>query len=347
MEKMKKSARAEEVREYLIQNIPHHPADIVAVAADHFRISRPAIHKHLRKLIADGAVKKDGTTRAARYLVVRAGIKTWKIKVHPNLQEDEIWEKYLAPEVEMLPTNLLRICLYGFTEMMNNVIDHSKATDAKIELTLTNTAICIGIRDNGVGIFRKIQKALSLPDIKESLLHLSKGKFTTDPAKHTGEGIFFTSRAFEEFRISSGELEYICFSEGNDWLIQTLESDAITGTHVEMQISRNSKRELDRIFKEYSDSEYSFNKTNVFVKLAKLRGEKYISRSQAKRLLLGLDKFKKIILDFKEVPSVGQAFVDEVFRVFKNAHPEIEIGYVNANENVEFMLQRGLSVMKQ
>jgi len=45
--------------------------------------------------------------------------------------------------------------------------------------------------------------------------------------------------------------------------------------------------------------------------------EPHVSRSQAKRLLMGLEKFNTIILDFKGVVSVGQAFVDQVFRVSK------------------------------
>jgi len=57
----------------------------------------------------------------------------------------------------------------------------------------------------------------------------------------------------------------------------------------------------------------------------------HISRSQAKRLLMGLEKFKQVVLDFKGVSSVGQAFVDEVFRVFQNEHPDIAIQYFNAN----------------
>jgi len=33
---------------------------------------------------------------------------------------------------------------------------------------------------------------------------LAKGKLTTDPKRHSGEGIFFSSRMFDEFDILSG-----------------------------------------------------------------------------------------------------------------------------------------------
>jgi len=54
--------------------------------------------------------------------------------------------------------------------------------------------------------------------------------------------------------------------------------------------------------------------------------EQLISRSQAKRILRGLEKhFKVITLDFTGVTLVGQGFVDEVFRVYKNQHPKMAL----------------------
>ena len=59
--------------------------------------------------------------------------------------------------------------------------------------------------------------------------------------------------------------------------------------------------------------------------------------------MMGLEKFRHITLDFKRVDTVGQGFVDEVFRVFQNQHLKIEITYIHANENVEFMIRRSLT----
>lgn len=68
-----------------------------------------------------------------------------------------------------------------------------------------------------------------------------------------------------------------------------------------------------------------------------------VSRSQAKRVLARVEKFKEVILDFKGVAEVGQAFVDEIFRVFSQSHPEIHLFYVNANESIEWMIRRALA----
>jgi hypothetical protein len=69
-----------------------------------------------------------------------------------------------------------------------------------------------------------------------------------------------------------------------------------------------------------------------------------ISRSQAKRLLTRFDRFKEIVLDFQNVDSIGQAFADEIFRVFKNEHPNINLHPVNANEEVMRMIVRAQNV---
>ena len=69
----------------------------------------------------------------------------------------------------------------------------------------------------------------------------------------------------------------------------------------------------------------------------------HISRSQARRVLEGLDKFLHIILDFDGVKNIGQAFADQIFRVFKNKYPDIKITPINMNEEVSFMVNRAKS----
>ncbi|MFH0834705.1 MAG: STAS-like domain-containing protein, partial [Patescibacteria group bacterium] len=66
----------------------------------------------------------------------------------------------------------------------------------------------------------------------------------------------------------------------------------------------------------------------------------HISRSQARRVLAGLEKFKVIVFDFDKVPMIGQAFADEIFRVFHDKHPQIRLETANMNEGVEFMIKR-------
>ncbi len=113
------------------------------------------------------------------------------------------------------------------------------------------------------------------------------------------------------------------------------------GTRVVFEQRVDSKKKLDELFHQYSNEEFKFSKSRVVVKLF-TSGEMYVSRSQAKRLLHSMEEFEEIVLDFSGVPTIGQAFADEIFRVFQSAHPAIKITYEDANENVEFMIRRAL-----
>jgi hypothetical protein len=78
--------------------------------------------------------------------------------------------------------------------------------------------------------------------------------------------------------------------------------------------------------------------------MAQYGDDKLISRSQAKRLLARIDKFKQVLFDFSEVEMIGQAFADEIFRVFANNYPAIELTVINTNESVQQMINRAKSV---
>lgn len=61
---------------------------------------------------------------------------------------------------------------------------------------------------------------------------------------------------------------------------------------------------------------------------------------EARRILSGLEKFRVILFDYDKVPMVGQAFADEIYRVFHNKYPEIKIEEINMNDTVKFMVER-------
>lgn len=330
------------IQEFILGHLKEHPRDIVAVLANEFNFSRQRAHHYLRQEVKNGTIIKTGSNRWTQYFLANGNHIEFTEKIRPGLAEDKMWSQYVKPIVQSFPENIYKICIYGFTEIFNNAIDHSRGSTIFSDIEIENNTLTIRIIDNGVGIFKKIQKALKLDSIKEAILHLSKGKFTTDPSNHTGEGIFFTSRMFDKFSILSSDVFYTFQNE--DWFLSPEKNDDFgEGTLIKMEISLESKKIPKEIFDQYADQEIGFGKTIVAVALSADPSDPHVSRSQAKRLLLGLEKFKTIMLDFKGVSSVGQAFVDEVFRVFQNEYPDITIHYVNANEEVDLMIKRGLS----
>lgn len=328
------------IKDFITKNIINHPRDIVGFAMSHYHISRPAVLKHLNALIRDGIVSVTGRTKARNYSLSSQKTTSFTLPITPKLEEGDVWQTRIHSLTQTLPKHIQDICHYGFTEMLNNVIDHSEGNEVVIGCSFSANLIRITLLDNGIGIFKKIQNALRLDTTRETVLHLTKGKFTTDPTRHSGEGIFFTSRVFDSFTLSSNGIRYMRHHDA-DWAVDS--TDANVGTFVDMELSASATTTLESVFKNYTDPEtLSFNKTQVLVELAKLEGESFISRSQAKRVLVGLDKFKTITFDFKNVRTVGQGFVDEVFRVFQNSHPDIQLTPTNMNEDVEFMIKRGL-----
>ena len=92
------------------------------------------------------------------------------------------------------------------------------------------------------------------------------------------------------------------------------------------------------------DGDYEFNETIVPVRKLKAGGEFLVSRSQAKRLMSGLEKFQTVRLDFSDVDSIGQAFADEVFRVWGKNHPGISVNVMKTNRAIDKMISRAAAV---
>jgi len=337
---MSKSRRGgESIRKFLVENMDQHPADIVRLTAGRFGCTRQAVHRHLQRLIDEGAVTVSGATRGKRYALVPLVHWGKSYAVEKGLAEDVVWRQDIATQLGSLPENILGIWQYGFTEMFNNVIDHSGASEVVVQLRKTSAATTLTIHDNGVGIFKKIQAALALADERHAALELAKGKFTTDPVNHTGEGIFFASRMFDRFNILSGEVHFSHeFGYDEDWFLQNVPEG---GTSVSMVLPNYTSRTTKEVFDRFtSDEDYGFTKTIVPVRLMEYGDDNLVSRSQAKRLLARFDRFRVVILDFSGVAMVGQAFADEVFRVFRAKHPEVELAPINASEEVQRMISR-------
>jgi hypothetical protein len=334
--------RGEKIRKFIINNVEAYANNIVALTADQFDISRQAVNAHIKRLIEQKSIIAEGNTRNRIYKLHSLVEHTERFKLL-GLEEDRAWREIVRPKLGALPDNVIDVWNYGFTEMLNNAIDHSQGQHAFVNIRKTPISSEITITDDGLGIFTRIQKLLNLNDERHAVLELSKGKLTTDPDNHTGEGIFFSSRMFDEYAILSGGVYFSHeYNKPEDWIMERKKPS--TGTTVFMKMSNNSARKIKAIFNEYaSGDDYGFDKTVVPVSLARYGNERLVSRSQAKRLLARVDRFKIVIFDFEGIDQIGQAFADELFRVFNNRHPEIQLYFIKAKPDVEHMIIRALS----
>lgn len=332
--------KSEQIRATLVDAVHHGLKDVVAWGAENFGITRQAVNKHLAALVREGRLEASGNTRARTYSLgpVRKHYATHYLA---GLDEHLVHRREFGFVFDGLPDSVSEICHYGFTEMLNNAIDHSEGVVVSIFVERDRGKVELHIGDDGEGIFKRIARLLDLADPREAILELSKGKLTTDPDNHTGEGIFFTSRAFDSFHIDSVDL---CFSHvdscPNDYLLHN--DDDRIGTFVFMEIALDSTKDLGTIFDEYSSGpdESRFERTVVPVRMALYEGERLVSRSQAKRILNRVERFKHVLLDFEGVDKIGQAFADETFRVFARNHPAVELVAVNTTPMVDQMIAR-------
>lgn len=315
-------------------------------------VSRQYVNLVISELIVEDKVVKVGGTRNAFY-VSRAYLvdhpeavpNTLKKKyVNQSLEEHKVFLEIedKLPRLKELSENVRSIFTFAFSEMFNNAIEHSGSKVISVEVTLRGDFLSFTVSDSGVGVFRNIMKKRGLKSEIEAIQDLLKGKTTTMPRTHSGEGIFFTSKAGDIFTLDSFGQMLMVNNLTRD--VSAHDTSAIKrGTRVIFKINTGSDRHLNDIFKKYTninnDSNYGFDKTEIRVKLY-ISGGIHISRSQARRILAGLEKFKVVLFDYENVPLVGQAFADEIYRVFQERHPEIRLENENMSESVRFMVER-------
>ncbi len=346
---MGKRKRTHEIRQFILDHIGEHPRDIARFTAEFFQISPNAVtSRHLREMVNSGTLRAEGNTRSRRYELNPIAELQKSYPLNENFQEDVPWQQDFGPLLANVPDTIYRICAYGVTEMLNNAKDHSESLLVHVSLRYTADAVEFRIADEGVGIFRKIKDQMGLMWEQEAILELAKGKLTTDPVNHTGEGIFFTSRIFDLFSIISHGLYFYHRQPDDDWLIELAEPN-MPGTTIKMWIALDSPTEIKDIFDRFTavPESYDFSKTHVPIRLAQFGNDNLVSRSQARRILVRLERFQEVILDFEGVDFIGQAFADEIFRVFQNEHPDIRILFVRTMPEVQGMIQRARNAGKK
>ena len=330
----------EAIRRRALELISEDGRNVAAQIAREFGLSRQVANGYLQTLIRDGLVEAEGTTRSRVYRLKTLAEVT---RGYPRegLEEDIVWRQEIASAVRDLPENVRDIWHYAVTEMVNNAIDHSGSSEVRVGLRRNALFTDVWVEDDGEGIFLKIQRVLGLYDPREAILELAKGKLTTAPRNHSGEGIFFTSRLVDEFDIQSGRLHFRHQQHASD-VLRERDADS-PGTLVVMRVMNDSPRLMREVFNEFaSGEEYTFDKTVVPLRLAQHEGEKLVSRSQAKRVSMRFERFKHVILDFEGVAEIGQAFADELFRVFAAAHPDVRLTPLNTSPEVANMVRRAL-----
>lgn len=301
------------------------------------KVSPATSHRLLRALVTSGTLERHGRGPAAVYRLRRIRHR-FRLA---GLEEHTAWERVARDleRVRSLAPAERQSLQYAASEMINNAIDHSggRTVEVGVDFEAGDTTV-VTVRDDGIGVFHRVCRDFGYPSPADAIVQLEKGKLTSDPARHSGEGLFFTSKAVTRFRLESDAVAWIVDALAADSAIAP--SPVRTGTLVTLTLVAGHVPRLEDVFRAYADPDtLRFAKTRTTIKLSTL-GTTLVSRSEARRVLQRLTEFQHVVLDFSGVEVVGQGFCDEVFRVFARQHPEITLEPVGMNDAIAFMIAR-------
>ena len=300
-------------------------------------VSPATAHRLLQALVTSGILERLGKGRAARYRL-RALRRRFR---RAALDEHRAWDEVAGEIARIRPMepDAARSLAYAASEILNNAVDHSGGRTVEVAVSFERGGATVTtVRDDGIGVFRRVCEDFGYATPEDAIVQLEKGKLTSDPSRHSGEGLFFSSKAVTRFRLESQETAWFVDNQVHDSGIGP--SDVRRGTRVRLEVVPGHLARLEEVFAAYTDPEsLRFTRTRSTIKLAGL-GKTLVSRSEAKRLVARLTDFRHVTLDFSGVEVAGQGFCDEVFRVFARARPKVTLEPVGMNDTVAFMVGR-------
>jgi anti-sigma regulatory factor (Ser/Thr protein kinase) len=257
-----------------------------------------------------------------------------------GLNEDLPWSRDFAPHFEM-PKNVRQMLQHAFTELLNNAIDHSEGQFVTVSMRQTPAHVQLLVSDDGRGLFDKIREGFEIEDPAMAMLELSKGKLTSAPERHTGRGLYFTSRLADIFDLHANTVAF----QHREWDPRSWKQGRAVrqqqGSAIFLAIALDTHRTLDEVMRSASlDAQnYSIERTTLPLRLIVNEDTGLESRAQARRVAARLTEFKQAELDFTGIEHIGQGFADELFRVFGRHQSAVQLVVKNAAPRVTAMIE--------
>ncbi len=290
-----------------------HPDDLASHLADRAGVSRSTARKALARLTELGWLRREGTPRKPRH---RPGLLRQVVRRYAldGLQEDLPWSRDFAPCFD-LPPEVRRITQHIFGELLNNAIDHSGGTTVAVSLRQTPSHVQLLVSDDGCGLFDRLAQSFSLDDPALAMLEVSKGKLTSQPDRHAGRGLYFSSRLADVFDLHANETAFQHRSWDGGW--HPGRALQRRGTSAYAAIALDTPRTLEAVLQAASldGIGYAFERTTVPLRLLATPLAGLDSRAQARRVAARLQQFRRAEMDFGGVTNIGHSFADELFRV--------------------------------
>lgn len=334
------------IKRYLLEKVRNQDTDYIKKTMDNFQVSITTVKRYLKELLEQGIVEEQKQSECGYRLKTEE--YQFDYDASTFLVEDKIYFQDILPLLQNVSQEAAAIWSYAFMEIMNNAIEHARAKHICCCVKKDALYTEISITDDGIGIFENIRSYLEKEqgypaDVQDAVLELYKGKLTTQREAHSGEGIFFVSKILREFAIWSKQSVFVTGRYTEEQLIQShlimyYNRIRSIGTMAVMKLENDTTHTLKEVFEMFAPIEEGFVKTVIPLKKVCPYGEP-IARSQARRVVYRLEQFKQVEFDCSGIDFMGQGFADEVFRVFQNKYPDIQLEVTNANETVLGMIK--------
>ncbi len=332
-------SQSDSIRQFIVEHVTESPGVISRMVCDAYGISRQAANRHLDSLVAAGSLEETGKTRSKKYKLLIQHHFDKKFRVTPLLNDEVVWTDYVAPLLAHEPDHVIAICQYGLGELVQNALVHADPERLHVSVNVTGASVDISVVDDGCGIFRSLSDVLTSADLSAAALDLSKGGLTSKPQTHSGKGLFYIARMFDSFTIQSENIT-LSFRERDQLRTIVTQPFSIRGTSVQMSIPTNTMTGPGDVFDTYTTDSGGL-RTLIAASLLG-HGIALMTRRQGRELLHRVEHFEEAIIDFAGVDTVGPAFADEVFRVFKAEHPAVSLITLNASSSVRKQIRSAL-----
>lgn len=328
------------IKKFILENLNRHQKDIIFTTIQRFGISRQAILKHMHTLINEKQIVAYGKTRD-RYYELRPQVNFYKsIELEDGYDPKHTIDNYILNHISSLKTNIIEIIRFSMDALINNILDHSKATKFYFKIYLTYNDLHIILNDNGIGLFENIKTLLNVENEHIAAIELAKGPITTDPENHSGDELFTLMHLFDSAKIESSGKSLNYMNQKKYWMID--DSIQKQGTRIHLKINPFSKRSCQSIFENLFVSKKMSIK--VPINLIKTNDNQIVNtRAQAKSLLRNIEKLKLIEFDFNNIDIIGPAFADELIRNTKKKNETANIKWINSNKMIDALMSRAYS----
>jgi anti-sigma regulatory factor (Ser/Thr protein kinase) len=326
----KKSARRIDlapITQWITAAALQHGSDLPAHLMQRLAISRRRAGHLLAKLVAAQWLTSLGTPRRPRY---QPGPLRQVVMRYPlaGLQEDVPWRRDFAPCFE-LPAEVRRLAQHAFTELVNNAIDHSGGSQVTVSMRQTPLQVQLLVSDDGVGLFDRVAQSHGINEPQLAMLELSKGRLTSAPGRHLGQGLFTAARVADVLDLHANRSAFQCRAwESHGWRHGQAGAVATrTGTAIYVAITVDTQRTLQGVLRELSvqGDGMGFDRTRVPLRLLAGPEAALESRAEARRVAERLSLFRRAELDFAGIDHIGPGFADELFRVIAREQPEVSM----------------------